>query len=183
MLRRQPFHGGYLDWPPPSLAEVRARWLWWLCLAVASVGVLALVAFVLSHDDPRQPGLSDRGWGTLAAAALLLVLLSIHHRHGAGRLVRAIAEYAVVALLAVLLTITALPAADQPAGKQSAAKQPAGKQAGTAAKVGGDGCPPVKQVHAWLACLWRQANPPDPKPTKGHAMPLSPAPLSTWRTP
>jgi hypothetical protein len=188
MLRRQPLHPGYYDWPPPSLAEVRARWLWWLCLAVASVGVLALVALVLSHDDPRQPGLSDRGWGTLAAAALLLVLLSIHHRRGVGRLVRAIAEYAVVALLAVLLTLTALPATDQPAGKQSAAKRPAakqaaGKQAGTAAKGAGDGCPPVRQVPAWLACLWRQANPPDPKPTKGHAMPLSPAPLSTWRTP
>jgi hypothetical protein len=176
MLRRQPFHSGYYDWPPPSLAEVRARWLWWLCLAVASVGVLALVAFVLSHDDPRQPGLSDRGWLTLAAAALLLVLLSIHHRRGAGRLVRAIAEYAVVALLAVLLTLTALPAADQPAGKQSAAKQAADKQAGTAAKGAGDGCPPVKQVPAWLACLWRQANPPPTKPEKGHAMAASPSP-------
>jgi hypothetical protein len=174
MLRRPPGRG-YYDWPPPSLAEVRSRWLRWLCLGIATAGVLALVSFVLGHDD-AHPGLSDRGWFTLAAAALLLVLLGVHHRLGALALLRALAEYAVVALLAVLLTITATGyGAGQPA-----ANPPAAKPAGTAAKTGGDGCPPVKQVGAWLACLWRQANPPPPKPKQGPAM--APAP-STRRTP
>jgi hypothetical protein len=162
---------------------VRARWLWWLCLAVTSVGVLALVAFVLSHDDPK-PGLSDRGWLTLALAALLLVLLYVHHRRGAWPLLRALTEYAVVALLAVLLTFTATGyGVHQPAGKQTgkqqATKQPASR-ASTAPKAG-DGCPPVRQVPAWITCLWRQANPPDPKPEQGRAMPRFPTP-STRRT-
>jgi hypothetical protein len=173
MLRPTGFRGGYYDWPPPTLREVRRRWLRWLGLAAASLGVLALVTFVIGHDDPRQPGLSNRAWLTLTAAALLLVALGLHHRLGALALLRALTEYAVVALLAVLLTITALPVADQPAGKQSAAKQ-----AGQAAKAAGGGCPAVLRVPAWLACLWRQANPPDPKPTKGRALPHSPVPAA-----
>jgi hypothetical protein len=173
MLRRDYPVRGYYDWPPPPLSAVRARWLLWLSLASISVAVLALISFVVDHDDPREPGLSERSWLTLALAAVLLVLLSLHHRYGAWPLVRAIAEYAVVALLAVLLTITALPVADQPAGKQSAAKQ-----AGQAAKAAGGGCPAVLRVPAWLACLWRQANPPDPKPTKGRALPHSPVPAA-----
>ena len=181
MLRRDYPARGYYDWPPPPLSAVRARWLLWLSLAAISVAVLALISFVVDHDDPREPGLSERSWLTLALAAVLLVLLRLHHRYGAWPLVRAIAEYAVVALLAVLLTITALPVADQPAGKQSAAKQAAARQAGPAAKAAGGGCPAVLRVAAWLACLWRQANPPT-KPTKGHATARSPAP-STRRTP
>jgi hypothetical protein len=196
MLRRQPFHPGYYDWPPPSLAEVRARWLWWLCLAVASVGVLALVAFVLSHDDPRQPGLADRAWLTLGLAAVLLVLLAVHYyAGGARRLLRALVEYAVVALLAVLLTLSALPAATRPATNQPAANRapaqhsaanparppsrpPANRPASPPAKAAGDGCPAVVKVPAWLACLWRQANPPE----QDRAIPLSPG-SSTRRTP
>jgi hypothetical protein len=182
MLRSTGFRGGYYDWPPPPLREVRRRWLRWLGLAAASLAVLALVTFVIGHDDPRQPGLSDRAWLTLTAAALLLVALSLHHRLGALALLRALTEYAVVALLAVLLTLTALPAATQPAANQPAANRaptqqlaatparpsttqppatrPATNPAGPPAKGAGDGCPPVKRVPAWLACLWRQSNPP-----------------------
>jgi hypothetical protein len=190
MLRRDYPPIGPYGWPPPTVREVQARWARWACLAVAGLAVLALVAFVIGHDDPRQPGLSDRAWLTLAAAALLLVALGVHHyAGGARRLLRALAECAVVALLAVLLTVTALPAADQAAAQQSAANQPAAtrppaNQPGPAAGRAGNGCPPVKQVHAWLACLWRQANPPDPKreQQQARAMPLSPAP-PTRRTP
>jgi hypothetical protein len=188
MLRRDYPPIGAYDWPPPPLSEVRARWLRWACLAVAALGVLALVAFVISHDDPH-PGLSDRAWLTLGAAALLLVALSVHHyAGGARRLLRALAEYAVVALLAVLLTLTALPAATRPAANQPAATQPAQQSAanrarpparppathpaGSQASGAGEGCPPVKQLPAWLACLWHQANPPQPQ----H-------PPSTRRTP
>jgi hypothetical protein len=183
MLRHPP--GGYYDWPPPPLAEVRARWLRWLALAAVSAVVLALVAFVIGHDDPRQPGLSNRSWLTLGLAALLLVLLGIHYRLGTRALLRAVTEYAVVALLAVLLTLTALPAppagqaAKQPAAKPAPAQQsaanrahppttlprttrPPANPAGPAANRGGEGCPAVVQVPAWLACLWRQANPPEP---------------------
>jgi hypothetical protein len=183
MLRHPPGRG-YYDWPPPPLREVRARWLWWLGLIAVALAVLALVAFVISHDDPRRPGLSERAWLTLVLAALLLVLLGLHHRLGALALLRALTEYAVVALLAVLLTVTALPAAPDSshAADKSAANQPAANQPGPAAKGAGDGCPPVKRVHAWLACLWHQANAPDPKPEQGRAMPRSPAP-STRRTP
>jgi hypothetical protein len=103
----------------------------------------------------------------------------------------------VVALLAVLLTITALPAATQPAAdrpaadrapaQQSAANparppsRPPANPTSTPAGRAGDGCPPVKRVHAWLACLWRQANPPEPNKEQGRAMPLPPAP-PTWRS-
>jgi hypothetical protein len=186
MLRRPPGRG-YYDWPPPPLAEVRARWLRWLGLIAVGVAVLALVAFVISHDDPRQPGLSDRAWLTLTAAALLLVALGLHHRLGALALLRALTEYAVVALLAVLLTVTALPAATQqtanaPAANRAPAQQaatparppanrpPANRLTGVPAKGAGDGCPTVKQLPAWLACLWRHANPPT-EPTQGPAGP------------
>jgi hypothetical protein len=195
MLRHPPGRG-YYDWPPPPLAEVRTRWLRWLGLLALSGVVLALVTFVVSHDDPRRPGLSERAWLTLTAAALLLVALSLHQRRGSLALLRAAAEYATVALLAVLLTITALPApphpAHQPAAnrapvQQSAANparprsqppatRPLATLADSAAGRAGDGCPPVKQLHAWLACLWRQANAPEPKPEQGRAMPRSPDP-------
>ena len=189
MLRPHDFRGGYYDWPPPTLREVRARWLRWLGLAAVSVAVLALVAFVIDHDDP-QPGLSDRAWLTLAAAAVLLVALGIHYRRGSLALLRAVAEYATVALLAVLLTITAQPAPAAPPGqaaKQQAAKPPAAEQpagrVGAAGTATGDGCPPVRQMFAWVGCLWRQANPPaSTTPKQGRAMPLSPAPPAR-RTP
>jgi hypothetical protein len=186
MLRRDYPPIGTYTWPPPPLAEVRARWLRWACLAVAALGVLALVAFVLSHDDPRQPGLADRAWLTLGLAALLLVALSVHHyAGGARRLLRALVEYAVVALLAVLLTLTALPAATRPTINQPAANRapaqhsaanparpPTNRPASQHAKAAGDGCPAVVKVPAWLACLWRQANPPE----QDRALPRSPGP-------
>jgi hypothetical protein len=182
MLRRDYQPLGAYGWPPPPLLEVRARWLRWLGLAAIIGAVLALVAFVIDHDDP-QPGLSVRAWLTLGAAAVLLVALGLHYRLGALALLRAVAQYAVVALLAVLLTLTALPAppdpprgaANRPAAGRAPAQQstanrarppaarpPANRPADPQAKGGGAGCPAVVKVHAWLACLWRHANPPAP---------------------
>jgi hypothetical protein len=70
-----------------------ARW-WWPTLAVASF--LAIAIYVTGHD----PGLSQRGLVTIALAALVVVLLTIHRTAGPSRLARAAAEYTIVALLA-----------------------------------------------------------------------------------
>jgi small-conductance mechanosensitive channel len=190
---------GYLDrgWPPPPLREVQARWLRWLCLALAALGAWAFVAYVVRHDDAR-PGLSAQGWTTLLAAALALVLLSVrYYRRGALAAAATVAEYAVVALLAVLLTLTAtgvpLPSSlSGQATKQATAKQRAGHAGGhaanaaTAGKAAGKqaahGCPAVWKVPAWVGCLWRQAQDAyKPKPKQGHALPLSPTPSTSTR--
>ena len=75
---------------------------------------------VLGHDDPT-PGLSGRGLLTVALAAAVVVLLTLHRRYGPGPLARALAEYAVVVVLAVLVATTGVPL-DQPA---AAATRPA----------------------------------------------------------
>ena len=84
-----------------------ARW-WWPTLAVA--GFLAVIVYVTDHD----PGLSQRGLLTIALAAVVVVLLTIHRSAGPGLLARAVAEYTVVALLAALLALAA--GGDQPPG-------------------------------------------------------------------
>jgi hypothetical protein len=98
---------------PLRAAGSVGRW-WWPISAI--VGFLAVVGHVLRHD-PR-PGLSDRDWLTVVLAAVVAVLLTAH-RASRGRpprapLARALAEYAVVALLAALLATAG--AGQQPAG-------------------------------------------------------------------
>jgi hypothetical protein len=80
-------------------------------------GFVALTGFVLGHDDPT-PGLSIRGLVTIALAAAVVVLLTIRRTAGPGPLTRAIFEYAIVFLLAVLVATIGIPL-DQPhtAGK------------------------------------------------------------------
>jgi len=172
----------YLPGRPYQSDYYRRRWPWPLA---AGAGFAAVLAYVLLRDDP-DPGLSRRAWLTLALAALLLVQLSLHRASGGGRwLARVTAEYAVVALLAVLLATTAAAGVQLPA-----AKQPAGRPT-TAATTAAGPCPSPVQVRAWLACIWRQAAqqagnrrpPPTTKP-KGHARARSPIPPdpSTRRT-
>ena len=67
---------------PLRAAGSVARW-WWPTLAVA--GFLAVVVYVTSHD----PGLSQRGLLTIALAALVVVLLTVHRTAGPGPLARA----------------------------------------------------------------------------------------------
>jgi hypothetical protein len=188
-MLRHPLQG-WEDLPSPYLSgrsyqqEYPRRWPWPLA---AGAGFVAVLGYVLLSDDPA-PGLSRRGWLTLALAALLLVQLSLHRRNGGGGwLARVTAEYAVVALLAVLLTLAATgveleprlsgQAAKQQTAKQQAVSRPSGRPG---ARATGEGCPPVRQVFAWVGCLWGQANPPQPKP--GRALALSPPP-PTRRTP
>jgi hypothetical protein len=135
--------------PLPDRFTERTRWLWLVPLVA---GFAAVVGYVLGHDP--GPGLSIRGWVTLAAAGLLVVLITIA-RNGA-RLLRTVAEYVVVAVLAVLLATAGAGTHQQQPAHQSA-------QAGTAA---GDVCPEVLHVRAWLACLWHQASKADQQPSK-----------------
>jgi peptidoglycan/LPS O-acetylase OafA/YrhL len=73
---------------PLRAASSVARW-WWPILALA--GFAAVAGLVLSHDQPA-PGLSVRGLVTLALAALVVVLLTLHRAAGPGPLTRAVAE-------------------------------------------------------------------------------------------
>ena len=150
---------------PLRAAGSVARW-WWPTLAVA--GFLAVVVYVTGHD----PGLSNRGVLTIALAALVVVLLTIHRTAGPGALARAAAEYAVVALLAALLALAG--GVDQPPATPSAKGKP--KHPATASAEASQDRPWVLRAIAgviravttavravtgsarWLADLWRQAD-------------------------
>jgi hypothetical protein len=191
-----------VDHGPPSLrvAGSVARW-WWPTLAVTSF--LAVVAYVTGHD----PGPSNRGLLTIALAALIIVLLTIHRAAGPRPLARAAAEYTAVALLAGLLTLAGgvQPSSTNPA--TPAAKPKAEHTDTPPVDAGQDRRPGVLRVAAgvaravttaiqaitgaagWVASLWRQADAkadhpnrsPSTNPT-GAAMPVSPAPpVSTRR--
>jgi hypothetical protein len=186
-----------VDHGPRSLHA--ARWLgrwWWPILAVG--GFLAVVVQVLDHDHPA-PGLSGPGLVTIALAATVVALLTIHRRYGPGPLARAVAEYTVVALLATLLATPGV-GFDQPADPAQPTK--AGQAKPQAEAAAGDDQPAVIRAGAkvvgavtraasalrnavrWLVDLWRRAD--QQTTTTGEAMPDlpgSPAPsaLSTWR--
>jgi hypothetical protein len=153
---------------PRRTAGSVGRW-WWPTAAI--VGFLAVVAYVFRHDP--QPGLSNRGWLTIALAAVVVVLLTVH-RTGRGRpprapLARALAEYAVVALLAALLATTG--AGQEPAQRVedgAGHRQPAersvdrGQPAERADAGAADRRPGIVRlvtgVGDWLAGLWRDAS-------------------------
>jgi hypothetical protein len=187
---------------PVRVAGSVARW-WWPALALAGFGTVA--GFILGHDHPG-PNLSTRGLVTIALAAVVVILLSVHRAAGPGRLARATAEYAIVAVLTALLALAG--GLDQPRSNPatSAAKNEA-KQAGTSKPnlKDGDDQPGVLRAAAamtravtkairavtgaggWLVDLWRQAaattdhprRPPATTTPIGQAMPSSP--ISTWR--
>jgi hypothetical protein len=169
------------------------RW-WWPTLTVA--GFLAIVVRVLDRD-PSAPGLSYRGLLTVALAAAVVALLTIHRRNGPRRLARVVAEYATVALLAVLLAAPSgtvdQSAADQADSGQARAQpaagadQPAVIRAVT--KVLGAGARLVRGVTGaarWLIDLWHKAD--QQATTWGEAMAtpppsLTPPARSIWRSP
>jgi hypothetical protein len=172
---------------PLQAARSVGRWLW-PTLAVSSF--LAVAAYTFGHDDPTR-GLSPRGTLTVALAALVVVLLTIHRRYGPRSLARAVAEYTVVALLTTLLAAAGDTAVDQqPADRptrvqaQSAAgeDQPALFRAATT--VGRAVTRPARALAGavrWLVNLWRQAD-QQARP-KGEAMaaqPRSPTPPASW---
>jgi hypothetical protein len=187
---------------PLRLAGSVARW-WWPTLALAGFGAVA--GFILGHDQPG-PTLSPRGLLTIALAAGVVVLLSVHRAAGPGRLARATAEYAVVGALTALLVLAG--GLDQPRSNpaRSAAKNEATQADTSKPNIrAGDGQPGVLRVAVavtravtkairavtgavgWLVDLWRQAGattdhprrPPATTKPEGEAMPSSPS--STWR--
>ena len=180
---------------PLRMAGSVARW-WWPTLTLAGFGTV--VGIVLGHDDPTTPGLSTRSLATIALAALVVVLLTIHRTAGPGAIARAAAEYTVVALLAGLLA-TGGAVVDQPtdptrttqpnrANAQAAAgdDQPAVLRAVTKlARVGAKVVRGVTSAVRWLADLWHRAG--QQATAKGEAMatpprsPIPPGP-STWRS-
>jgi hypothetical protein len=198
----QPFPGWrpLVDHGPLPLraASSVARW-WWPILALAGFGAVAGLA--LGHDHPA-PGLSSRGLVTIVLAALVVVLLTIHRAAGPGPLTRAVAEYAVVAVLAGLL-VADVGGIAQPSDPATPAAKAEARQAARAKPnlEAGQDRPGVLRVAAavaravtkviravsgaagWLLDLWRQADQPSRSPSTttrdGEAMPRSPAAGST----
>jgi hypothetical protein len=183
---------------PFQAARSLSRW-WWPTVAVA--GFLAVVAWVLGRED-RAEGLSERGLLTIALAAAVVILLSVHRRSGRGPLARALFEYTAVALLAALLAASAASGVDKQVANNAAGgktkaqaqaradaskDQPAVIQAVT--KVMRAGAKVVRAVTGaaralagairWLIDLWRQAD-QQAKPKATASLPFSPAP-SIWR--
>jgi hypothetical protein len=183
--------------PTPLHAARSLRRWWWPILTVA--GFVAVVVQVLDHDDPA-PGLSGPGLLTIALAAAVVALLTIHRRYGPRWLARALAEYTVVALLATLLAAPGV-GLDQPADPDQPTK--AGQAKSQAEAAAGDDQPAVIRAGAkvvgavtraasalgntvrWLRNLWRQAT-QKAAPATGEAMapPRAPTALSApsiWR--
>jgi hypothetical protein len=172
------------DQPLPLRAAGQlGRWLW----PTTAVGsFLVLVGYVLAHDPPPHPGLSERGLLTVTLAAVVVLLLTIRHAAGPGPLARTMAEYAVVALLAVLLASAGGPQqpTDQPSRDTNAAITTEDRPALIRAPLA---------VWDWLAQLWRRAaqhadrhGQPSPTttPTEGQAMaPFPPASSTSTRRP
>jgi len=132
-------------------------------------GLLAVLGIVISHDPGPGLRLSGRGWFTIGLAALLAVLLAIHRNTGQRwALLRALAEYTVVGMLALLL-VTATGMQQPPA---PAAKHPASR-ASVAATNASDTCPSIVQLRDWLACLWHASQEPN---RRDHSTPTTTQP-------
>jgi hypothetical protein len=150
-------------------------------------GFLAVTGFVLRHDDPA-PGLSGRGLLTVTLAAAVVGLLTVHRRYGPRPLARALAEYAVVFVLAVLVATTGVPLDQPPAtnGKPASSKQASATSDQRPALVKS-----IDGLRDWLS-EWRswartqRDRRPHSEP-KGEATPApspspSPSAPSTWRS-
>jgi hypothetical protein len=202
----QPFPGWnpLIDDGPLALrvASSVARW-WWPILALT--GFAAVAGLVLGHNP--GPGLSTRGLVTIALATLVVVLLTIHRAAGPGPLTRAVAEYAVVAVLAGLLVadvggLDQLPPNPTGSSAKTEARQAARAKPNLEAGPDRPGLLRVaagviravtKAIRAvtgaagWLVDLWRQADAKTDHPSrspstttpKGEAIPRTPAAGST----
>jgi hypothetical protein len=124
-------------------ARLVGRWLWF---TAAVGGFLVVTGFAFAHDDPT-PGLSVRGLVMIALAAAVVVLLTIRRAAGPGPLARAMAEYTVVFLLAVLVATTGI-SLDQEAAAGGKATHAAPDQRPALVKA-------IDGLRDWLG-EWRQ---------------------------
>jgi hypothetical protein len=153
--------GQFAQLPRPA-PRATTRWLWAVPLIV---GILTVLGWVLSHDtEPGILALSRRSWITLAAAAIVAILLGAHRRRGGAKLAARVAlEYAAVALVVAL--VTTAPAAAT--GAHSPAET---KTHQTPAEAIAGACPSISRPVAWASCVWAEASkaanhtqPPKPK--------------------
>jgi hypothetical protein len=86
-------------------------------------GFLVVTGFALAHDD-THPGLSLRGLLLIALAAAVIILLTVRRTAGPGPLARALFEYAVVFLLAVLIATTGITLDQTPTGDKRTSNLP-----------------------------------------------------------
>jgi hypothetical protein len=168
---------------PLQAARSVGRW-WWPTLTMA--GFLAVLAHLVDHD-PASPGLSSRGLLTVALAAAVVALLTLHRRYGPRRLARAVAEYATVALLAALLAAPSVGVDQHPANQADSGQARAQTAAGedqpavlrAVTKVAQAGAKVVRGVTGaarWLVNLWHRAD--QQATTRGQAL-AAPAPSPT----
>jgi hypothetical protein len=176
---------------PLQAARSVGRW-WWPTLTMA--GFLAVLAYVVDHD-PASPGLSSRGLLTVALAAAVVALLTLHRRYGPRRLARAVAEYATVALLAALLAAPSVGVDQQPANQADSGQARAQTAAGedrpavirAVTKLLRAGAKVVRGVTGaarWLVNLWHRAD--QQATAKGEALAApalspTPSPRLIWR--
>jgi 4-amino-4-deoxy-L-arabinose transferase-like glycosyltransferase len=141
--------GQFAQLPRPK-PRATTRWLWAVPLIV---GILTVLGWVLTHDtEPGILALSRRSWITIAAAAIVAILLGAHRRRGGAKLAARVAlEYAAVALVVAL--VTTAPAAAT--GAQSPAKT---KTHQTRAETIAGACPSISRPVAWASCVWTQAS-------------------------
>jgi lysylphosphatidylglycerol synthetase-like protein (DUF2156 family) len=174
-LSQDAYDTGPIRWPlTRHPATRRTRWLWLVPLVA---GFATVFGIVIAQDRGAGLSLTNLGWFTIVLAALLVVLLAIHRN--AGQMLRAIAEYLVVALLAVLLVTTT---GRQPTQAPAPAEHPP-SHAGATAKSAVDACPAIVHVRDWLTCLWnasqdaaRRSHPSTTAKPKDHAMAPTPTP-------
>ena len=158
----------------------------WLYPTLTVAGFLLVTGFVLAHDDPT-PGLSARGLLALALAATVVVLLTLRRAAGPRPLARALAEYSVVFVLAVLVATTGVTL-DPPSTPTRGGKQ--------ATAVVDQRPPLVKTIDTWrdsvvgagrrLRDMWRQADrttAPGPEPAEEAMAPASTLSPSSTRRP
>ncbi len=129
--------------PPAALPtlSVRTRWLWVLPLLA---GLLAVFGWTVAHDPGPGLALSNRGWVTVGLAVLLALLLGRHRAAGSRQLAAALAQYAAVATLTLLLALS-------PQAPAKVQARPVPRPSAQALDLT-EGCGSVS-LH-WVKCLW-----------------------------
>jgi hypothetical protein len=175
-----PGWGQPLDDPPLLRAAGSVgRWLW---PTLSVTGFLVVTGFVFGHDDP-DPGLSLRGLCTIALAAAVVILLTLRRTAGPGPLVRALFEYAVVFLLAVLVATTGVPL-DAPAAPTTTQASTVGDQRPALVKTIDSFRDWLREWRAWARTQRDRGTRPEPKGAAMAAPPRIPTPPapSIWRS-